>query len=1495
MQTDEIGEAMGSRATASKKIFQALLYGRCVRVIGHRFMGKSDILREAAALVKRDFSPFVSYQSMAAFKPEGWGDFYTRIYRRVEQDLLMADRVGEERACPSPLDLQYRMLELVEKCDRNLIIFIDDLEVAPPNLIASLLGIIRAVFNTSLRGRGARFQAVVCGSLSFNQLALPYVSRFESISEMVFIGDLDVAESQRLVTRYCADLGLAEDVEGVRRLLDFTGGDRYLIRSLLHLARETIDGRDAPELLPETVEQAVKVFLARAMEMGTGEAIRQIEADPSLLSCTLMILQQGRVRQRFLPLDSMGTTNLLDLNSVFRKEGDTYQVKSRLWERILRERLSDARVGRLYALAGRWSEAVQYLGRAMAAQQAEVKLDLFSATLNAMHDSANGEEAFAKLAQGLLAVYLDSPFRLYHRTAASLKQIYPLSEDGQAREIRMSESGQAEIEALKGPDYSAIFDAQGTRFLFPLRLREDSEPMGMVSFGENFQRFLYEGYQEEIYQLISFLRQATRAIEARDTYAHTLMDAEKRAEKQKNLNDILTHILYDHALPYETMLRLVMAGVTSGLCLEFNRAVLLLQDEQSKVLTAQMGVGHLSWQEADEDWRHIPFDNLNELIEALLVPDYHYTQVHTQVQGITIPADRPDGSLLVSALESQEAKVSRRGLSLEGLPEVLTQAIGTTELFALVPFKAGPQMTGVLYVDNRFTRREINEERLFLLKNFMNQAALVMELSRALVAEQHRGFFLEHLLKAEEAINDQITRQVQGVLEQITERAQKLFEARCTVLYTLKRQFEDGRPVYVTDQIVYAGTEQDHSRDRMPRSDRGITRFVVEQGLAYISDVFQDGSDALLEEVRGSRFVRAEKIRSSFGVRLGTAEEPLGVLYLNWDRPNPLTREEKAFIPIFAGFAAVAVPSARRHQQVQDDLLYHTREMEGLRQLLQAGTKLWSEGEIEEVVRQSLITTRDLTDILELKLVRRGANSCFLEYRLNSAGEVVKRDLDLPARWQNSPQTEDARLVQVFTQANPAEDVWLLEGELFWPIHVGGNLLGGMLLPTSKPGQIQDKHSDYLNHLCNRLALTFHQSQVYQALNKLLDAALRLTQDIPQADFLDQFLKQLVEEARNSLWAVDMITSYYMDTAHDTPGLKLGPTAGLWYPESLGTVPADYSDVVMQVLHSDQPILAERVWENPALNGPFVDREGVRSAAAFPLRVGERRVGSIFFSYRHFQKFDPGERGLLHLFAQLAAIAVNHARLLAEAQRQKERLETVARITDKLAESGPDLKTMYDHLFREVMKAIPLADNACLVQKDTDGQEYFIVLESLKFYRAQLQPGQDTFRIGRALPNGIVIRVIEQGQAVLANDARQDPDYFPAIVETQSELCVPVELDGKPHAALLLESNSRDAFTKDDELLLTALAPVVSIAIQRVQQMLRAKEREELEKMGDFAVLLVHEITGAVANIPDLIQELRVELVQQGKLDEECVADLLINSDQARQLSTYVRDMSQVS
>ena len=114
--------------------------GNCCRVLGPRFHAKSKLMQEAEATSFSSGRYYTSYQSLLELEYDDVANFYHGLYSGIERGALKDGGEYTFAVPTSAFEFQLAVLDLVKKCDKNLIVFIDDLEIAPPNLVASLLG-----------------------------------------------------------------------------------------------------------------------------------------------------------------------------------------------------------------------------------------------------------------------------------------------------------------------------------------------------------------------------------------------------------------------------------------------------------------------------------------------------------------------------------------------------------------------------------------------------------------------------------------------------------------------------------------------------------------------------------------------------------------------------------------------------------------------------------------------------------------------------------------------------------------------------------------------------------------------------------------------------------------------------------------------------------------------------------------------------------------------------------------------------------------------------------------------------------------------------------------------------------------------------------------------------------------------------------------------------------------------------------------------------------
>jgi len=1467
--------------------------GNCCRVLGPRFRFKSRLMRQAAVQLRQAGTHYPAYQSLAELPLTSDADFFAQLYQRVKQDIPGAAALTTEVPVTSAFGFQYNMICLVQKSDLNLALLIDDLEIAPPNLVASLLGALRAIFSTVVDWPGARFQAVVCGSLSLNQVALHNASRFESVSELVLINDLNPEERFMMVYEVWRKAGLSTTAEGIQALLAQTGGDPLLIDEVSAKCIEEMALRGTKKLTPSEVSGAVDRLVSAPPNWRILEAFKQIENNPSLLSCTLRILRRGSVPLAELPLTVSETPSPLDLCGVFEQTHDAITIKANLWARLLQKRLTAAHVGGLYAVAGHWMAALNYFGQALP-DEPEVQSELFAATINAMHASETITQAFRFLAHGLQAVYPESDIQLYYRTEDVLKLVFPVEKsDLNQPYFALADGHVAEVSALSGPVYSMAKIANETRFLFPLQPdRGEGLPLGLVSIG----RFLAgcPAYQqrEETQLLVELLGQAARSIAVKEQLEQLIQTANQRAEKLNALNSILTRILHHGERSEEVIVRVFLAGITSGWGLGFNRAILFMSDEAEQNLFVQQAVGHMTHQEATEDWNTFPYRTLDELIDHLLLYPARETSLAQIVKYMAIPLTGNNDDLVVECYRRyRPILASQQSLSAK-MPEDLSRVIDRPREFVLMPLNAGNRTVGVLYVDNKFTKRPISGETFELLQTFVNQAALILANARALAAERKQTNSLTELLQVEEAVNDEITISLPSLFDKVVTSACRLIRADCAVLYPFRPTMGWASYIYEqeTEHIATAQVKYAIKLTDKPLSSPMTSR-VIQEGCVVVADVtgqpaFPDG-----DRIAESEFIKRERIRSFVGLRLGTRETPVGVLYVNWSRLHEPTPEELTVIELFANHAGVAIPSARRYQQVKSDLKRRTQELAGLSRVFYAGLEFRSEEGIEEAIKQTLHAAQELTNAPHIYLIGSEPYSQWRTYWLNEAGALQSKQREAIGEGLAGEafKTVSTQLVVETGPANSGKfpDRYHPDSRsgLAVPVKVSNHCLAVLHLESPTFFGFTAEQQEFLENLAGRLALTLEQAKVSEALRHLLNISLQLTQGID----LQTVLVSIVDQAMNALRTVDTITLYYVE--RETGQLVLGHMAGVRDEATVRLYPPRSGRVIDQVWKLDGPIFAENVLEGGLLKGAFAMRENICSAAAFPLKVEEERVGCMFFSYRFSYNFDSEVRSLLSLFAQFAALAILQVSLQKEAERRRRRLEIVARIT-KIISVTLELDEVIRNVLREVKQAVPRAQNAAMVE--LRGVKLLILPASLEFYRVDLPPSSNNFyEVDTTLQRGIAGRVIHTKQAAIVLDVTIDPDYIPSINSTRSQLCVPIVAAHDMQAALVLESDEINAFTTEDQLLLEMLADHVAIAIQNARQYRELKETQQAlelarevevrERVALMATGLIHDIRSAVASIPDLVDELRGELGTNGHLAPDVVELLDYIEDHANE------------
>lgn len=172
----------------------------------------------------------------------------------------------------------------------------------------------------------------------------------------------------------------------------------------------------------------------------------------------------------------------------------------------------------------------------------------------------------------------------------------------------------------------------------------------------------------------------------------------------------------------DDLLWIILTAVTAGDGLGFNRAFLLLVEDDGKMINGRMGVGPSDPAEAQTIWRAMEIEgkSLEQILRSRRrMPSPTIARL---AKDLSFPMDADDNIVAASLLEGRSYIVSK-GFGRRA--ECVSTKIGNTD-FVVVPLISEGEKLGAIIADNFVTRKAITQEDVHLLESFASQAALAI-------------------------------------------------------------------------------------------------------------------------------------------------------------------------------------------------------------------------------------------------------------------------------------------------------------------------------------------------------------------------------------------------------------------------------------------------------------------------------------------------------------------------------------------------------------------------------------------------------------------------------------------------------------------------------------------------------------------------------------------------------------------------------------------------
>jgi signal transduction histidine kinase len=434
------------------------------------------------------------------------------------------------------------------------------------------------------------------------------------------------------------------------------------------------------------------------------------------------------------------------------------------------------------------------------------------------------------------------------------------------------------------------------------------------------------------------------------------------------------------------------------------------------------------------------------------------------------------------------------------------------------------------------------------------------------------------------------------------------------------------------------------------------------------------------------------------------------------------------------------------------------------------------------------------------------------------------------------------------------------------PILFENSILGVLTYSRRVPFADRDETHDVLAFFVDQAAIVIRNA-------KRLEALLEVNRQLSSIQSVEALLATIAE-ACGRLLASDSVGFRLVDgdemvltgTWGDADSIALKPR--LRFGESLSGV----------VASTGQPLNLANALDDPRrlpLHREAAERLGYRAWLGVPVKLGELVLGVLNMRTHRPEGFSESDVSIATAFASQAAVALENARLYAEAHRKTQRLEVLHRLA-----LGLTATLGRQEVFTTVARAATelFGDVGCslwLLEQQTD-ELTLVADEGLRFPALR---ETRTMKVGQGLMGSVVAErrpiVLGDIQTRGHNQALSQAEGFRAA------MAVPLLFGERCFGGLSVRRRSMEPFRADDVDLLTALAGHAAITIEQArlyEDLIRTNAQLQAQagalqaknsELDSFAYAVSHDLKAPLVTLQGmaglLTEDCRPELGEQGR------------------------------
>lgn len=418
-----------------------------------------------------------------------------------------------------------------------------------------------------------------------------------------------------------------------------------------------------------------------------------------------------------------------------------------------------------------------------------------------------------------------------------------------------------------------------------------------------------------------------------------------------------------------------------------------------------------------------------------------------------------------------------------------------------------------------------------------------------------------------------------------------------------------------------------------------------------------------------------------------------------------------------------------------------------------------------------------------------------------------------------------------------SETATIEESLIFVPLILRENVYGVLSVQHPKPYHYDSKSLLILQLLGNHAALALNNIFLYKGLRRLSQTGELLTRELTSAHVLTVAVEAVLRETR-----ADLVILYPYEQGQ-RQFIREPCYAGMLHQPNIPLPNATHpDDIASHVVNQANSIFATDSLQVYQLlgedyrgkRGTFVQREGIVSTAALPLRVGAEPVGVLFVNFRYQQRFDAAQKLLIEGLGRYASIAIKNARIFHDVvQRRTNELGLISRIDQVISRTLHNLPEALQGALT-LLKDRLNADAAAILQLNPSRRLLDPVVT------IGVAPDSPLLPISLEGDKDIAASAMRNRQSIRVTNVQEHPfwhsRFIPLLPDLMAQIAVPLLDDDKPIGVLTLISRREGMFSEEDEKFLLAVSGLVVQAIKNAQAYQRerrlANESQALVEIG---------------------------------------------------------------